>query len=165
MKQSWQQLPGLDSDALALMKSLLELDEGVSRNQPFEQELQSILFEEFILCRANLDSHLEVAGFVQVEGRNMEMLTYIWKRINMNSESEPGSEPERIPKLKYTGDQKSCSNSLKTWRWNPTRTTMSQGARTWAPAVISRTLVWIVLRISGPKVTECANMTEFLNGF
>ncbi len=24
---------------------------------------------------------------------------------------------------------------------------------------------WIVLRIPGPKVTECANMTEFLNGF
>ena len=42
---------------------------------------------------------------------------------------------------------------------------MSQGARTQAPATISRTLTWIVLRIPGPKVTECANMTEFLNGF
>ena len=112
MKQLWQRLSGLDSDALALMNSSLELDEGIGRNQPFEQELQSILFEEFILHRANLDSHLEVAGFVQVEGRNVEMLTYIWKGINMNSEPEP----ERILKLKHTGDQKLCSNSLKTWR-------------------------------------------------
>ena len=112
MKQSWQQLPGLDGDALALVNSSLEPDEGVGRNQPFEQELQSILFEEFILHRANLDSHLEVAGFVQVEGRNVEMLTYIWKGINMNSEPEP----ERILKLKHTGDQKLHSNFLKTWR-------------------------------------------------
>jgi len=59
---------------------------------------------------------LEVAGFVQVESRNMKTLTYIQKEINMNSEPEPEPEPERIPKLKYTGDQKSCSNSLKTWR-------------------------------------------------
>jgi len=36
---------------------------------------------------------------------------------------------------------------------------MSQGARTWAPAVIFCTLVQIVLRIPGLKVTE------FLNGF
>ena len=161
MKQSWQQLPGLDGDALAIVNSSLEPDEGVGRNQLFEQELQSILFEEFILHRANLDSHLEVAGFVQVEGRNVEMLTYIWKGINMNSEPEP----ERILKLKHTGDQKLCSNSLKTWRRDPTRTTTSQGARTRAPATISPTLVWIVLRISGPKVTEYTTMTEFLNGF
>ena len=161
MKQSWQQLPGLDGDALALVNSSLEPDEGVSRNQPFKQELQSIPFEEFILRRANLDSHLEVAGFVQVEGRNVETLTYIHKGINVNSEPEP----ERISKLKHTGDQKSRSNSLKTWRRDPTRTTTSQGARIRAPAVISRTLAWIVLRISRPKVIECANMTEFLNGF
>jgi len=32
----------------------------------------------------------------------------------MNSKSELELEPERIPKLKHTGDQKSCSNSLKT---------------------------------------------------
>ena len=165
MKQSWQRLPGLDGDALALVNSSLEPDEGVGRNQPFEQELQSIPFEEFILRRANLDSRLEVAGFVQVEGRNVETLTYIRKGINANSESEPGPEPERIPKLKHTGDQKSRSNSLKTWRRDPTRTTTSQGARTRAPAAISRTLARIVLRIPGPKVTECANMTEFLNGF
>jgi len=100
MKQSWQQFPGLDGDALALMNFSLELDEGVSRNQPFEQKLQSIPFEEFILCCANLDSCLEVAGFVQVESRNVETLTYIQKRINANSEPES----ERIPKLKYTGD-------------------------------------------------------------
>jgi len=68
------------------VNSLLEPDEGVGRNQPFEQELQSIPFEEFILCCANLDSHLEVAGFVQVKGRNMETLTYIRKGINVNSE-------------------------------------------------------------------------------
>ena len=42
MKQLWQQLPGLDGNALALMNYLLEPDEGISRNQPFEQELQSI---------------------------------------------------------------------------------------------------------------------------
>ena len=107
------------------MNSLLEPDEGIGRNQPFEQELQSIPFEKFILRHANLDSHLEVAGFVQVEGRNVEMLTYIWKGINANSEPEPGPEPEIIPKLKHTGDQKSHSNSLKTWRRDPTRTTMS----------------------------------------
>ena len=143
------------------MNSLLKLDEGVSRNQPFEQELQFILFEEFIFHCANLNCHLEVAGFVQVEGRNVETLTYIQKGINANSEPEP----VRIPKLKHTRDQKSCSNSLKTWRRDPTRTTMSQGARTWALAMISHTLAWIVFRIPGPKVTECANMTEFLNGF
>ena len=137
MKQLWQRLPGLDSDALALMNSLLEPNEGVGRNQPFEQELQFIPFEEFILCCANLDSHLEVARFVQVEGRNMKTLTYIQKGIKMNSEPEP----ERIPKLKHTGHQKSHSNSLKTWRWDPTRTTASQEAKTWAPAVISCTLV------------------------
>ena len=102
-----------------------------------------------------------MAGFVQVEGRNAETLTYIRKGINVNSEPEP----ERIPKLKYTGDQKSCSNSLKTWRQDPTRTTTSQGARTQAPAMISCMLAQIVLRIPEPKVTECANMTEFLNGF
>jgi len=102
-----------------------------------------------------------VAGFVQVEGKNMEMLTYIWKGINTNSKPKP----ERIPKLKHTGDQKSCSNSLKTWRRDPTRTTTSQGARIRAPAAISCMLVQIVLRISGSKVTECANMMEFLNGF
>ena len=157
MKQSWQRLPGLDGDALALVNSSLEPDEGVGRNQPFEQELQSIPFEEFILRRANLDSRLEVAGFVQVEGRNVETLTYIRKGINANSESKPGPESERIPKLKHTGDQKSRSNSLKTWRRDPTRTR--------APAAISRTLARIVLRIPGPKVIECANMTEFLNGF
>jgi len=106
-----------------------------------------------------------VAEFVQVEGRNVETLTYIWKGINANSEPEPGPEPEKIPKLKHTRDQKLYSNSLKTWRQDPTRTTMSQGARTQAPAAISRTLVWIVLKILEPKVTECANMTEFLNGF
>jgi len=39
MKQLWQRLPGLDSDALAFMNSSLEPDKGVSRNQPFEQEL------------------------------------------------------------------------------------------------------------------------------
>ena len=161
MKQSWQRLPGLDGDALALVNSSLEPDKGVCRNQLFEQELQSIPFEEFILRRANLDSCLEVAGFVQVEGRNVETLTYIHKGINMNSEPEP----ERIPRLKHTGDQKSRSNSLKTWRRDLTRTTMSQGARIRAPAVISRMLAWIVLRIPGPKITECANMTEFLNGF
>ena len=143
------------------MNSLLEPNEGVGRNQPFEQELQSIPFEEFILHRANLDSHLEMAGFVQVEGRNVETLTYIRKGINANSEPEP----VRIPKLKHTGDQKSHSNSLKKWRQDPPRTTTSQGARTWAPAAISRTLARIVLRIPGPKVIECANMTEFLNGF
>jgi len=57
-----------------------------------------------------------VAEFAQVESRNMEILTYIWKRINANSESEsePEPEPERISKLKYTRDQKSYSNSLKT---------------------------------------------------
>jgi len=60
-----------------------------------------------------------MAGFVQVESRNMETLTYIWKGINANSESEP--EPERIPKLKHTGDQKSHSNSLKIWRQDLTR--------------------------------------------
>ena len=38
-------------------------------------------------------------------------------------------------------------------------------ARTQAPAAISYMLAQIVLRIPGPKVTECANMTEFLNGF
>ena len=86
------------------MNSSLEPDKGVSRNQPFEQELQSIPFEEFILCHANLDSCLEVAGFVQVEGRNMEMLTYIRKGINANSKPEPGPEPERIPKLKHIRD-------------------------------------------------------------
>ena len=117
------------------MNSLFELDEGVGRNQPFKQELQFIPFEEFILCCANLDSHLEVAGFVQVEGRNMKMLTYIWKRIKVNS------KPERIPKLKHTRHQKSHSNSLKTWRRDPTRTTVSQEAKTWAPATISHTLV------------------------
>ena len=100
MKQSWQPLPGLDGDALALVNSSLEPDEGVSRNQPFEQELQSILFEEFILHCANLDSHLEVAGFVQVQSRNMKTLTYIQKGINVNSKPEH----ERIPKLKHTGD-------------------------------------------------------------
>ena len=147
------------------MNSSLEPDEGISRNQPFEQELQSILFKEFILYRANLDSHLEVAGFAQVEGRNVETLTYIWKGINANSEPEPRSEPERIPKLKHTGNQKLGSNSLKTWRQDLTKTTTSQGARTQAPAMISHTMVRIVLRIPGPKVTECANMTEFLNGF
>ena len=161
MKQLWQRLSGLDGDALALMNSSLELDKGIGRNQPFEQELQSILFEEFILRHANLDSHLKVAGFVQIEGRNVETLTYICKGINMNSEAEPA----RIPKLKHTGDPKLHSNSLKTWRWNSTRTTTSQKARTWAPAAISRTLAQIVLRIPGPKVTECANMMEFLNGF
>ena len=165
MKQSWQRLPGLDSDTLALVNSLLEPDEGVGRNQPFEQELQSILFEEFILRHANLDSHLEVAGFVQIEGRNVETLTYIWKGINAKSEPKPGPEPKKIPKLKHTGDQKSCSNSLKTWRRDLTRTTTSQRARTRAPALISCTLARIVLRIPGPKVIECANMTEFLNGF
>ena len=36
MKQLWQQLPGLDGNALALVNSSLELDEDVSRNQPFE---------------------------------------------------------------------------------------------------------------------------------
>jgi len=107
------------------VNSLLELDEGIGRNQLFKQELQSIPFEEFIFHHANLDFRLEVAGFVQVEGRNVETLTYIWKGINANSEPEPGPEPERIPKLKHTGDQKSYSNSLKTWRWDPTRTTTS----------------------------------------
>ena len=53
-----------------------------------------------ILCRANLDSHLEVAGFVQVQSRNMKTLIYIQKGINVNSKPEP----ERIPKLKHTGD-------------------------------------------------------------
>ena len=179
MKQLWQRLPGLDGDALALVNSSLKLDEGVSRNQLFKQELQSILFEEFILhcanldshleefilCCANLNSHLKVAEFVQVEGRNMETLTYIWKGINVNSKPEPGPEPERIPKLKHIGDQKSCSNFLKTWRQDPTRTTISQGTRTLALATISHTLAWIVLRISGSKVIEYANMTEFLNRF
>jgi len=146
---------------LALVNSLLKPDEGIGKNQPFEQELQSIPFEEFILHCANLDCHLEVAGFVQVEGRNVETLTYIQKGINTNSEPEP----VRIPKLKHTRDQKSRSNSLKTWRQDLTRTTMSQRARTQAPAMISPTLVRIVLRIPEPKVTECANMTEFLNGF
>jgi len=32
MKQLWQRLPGLDGDALALVNSSLELDEGVDRN-------------------------------------------------------------------------------------------------------------------------------------
>jgi len=108
---------------------------------------------------------LEVAGFVQVKGKNVETLTYIQKGINTNSEFEPGPKPEKIPKLKHTGDQKLCSNFLKTWRQDPTWTTMSQGARTQAPATIFHTLMWIVLRIPGPKVIECANMTEFLNGF
>ena len=106
-----------------------------------------------------------MAGFVQVEGRNVETLTYIWKGINVNSESKPGPESERIPKLKHTGDQKSHSNFMKTWRWDLTRTTMSQRARTQAPAAISCMLARIVLRISRPKVIECANVTEFLNGF
>jgi len=96
------------------VNSLLEPDEGVGRNQPFEQELQSIPFEEFIPCCTNLNSCLEIAGFVQVEGRNVETLTYIQKRININSESELELEPEKIPKLKHTVDQKSCSNFLKT---------------------------------------------------
>jgi len=104
---------------------------------------------------------LEVAGFVQVESRNVEILVYIRKGINVNFKPEP----ERIPKLKHTGNQKSHSNFLKTWRQDPTTTTVSQEARIWAPAAISHTLVQIVLKIPGPKVTECANMTEFLNGF
>ena len=66
---------------------------------------------------------MEVARFVQVEGRNMETLTYIQKEINANSEPKP----KRISKLKYTRDQKLHSNFLKTWRWDLTRTTMSQG--------------------------------------
>jgi len=39
------------------------------------------------------------------------------------------------------------------------------GARIWAPAMISHTLAWIVLKIPEPKIINCANMTEFLNGF
>jgi len=78
------------------VNSLLEPDEVVSGNQEFKQEFQFIPFEKFILCHANLNSHLEVARFVQVEGRNMETLTYIQKEINANSESK------RILKLKHT---------------------------------------------------------------
>ena len=80
MKQSWQRFPGLEDGAVSLVNSLHMLDSasGVgpslkSDQAVIEQELQSMPFEAFILCCAKLDDRLQVAGFIQDCGANVDM--------------------------------------------------------------------------------------------
>jgi len=160
MKQSWQQLLAFDGDVLGPVNSSLESGQA-GRNQQLEQELQSIPFEEFILRRTNLDSRLEVAGFVQIEGESVETLTYIRKGIHVKS------KPKRRPKLKYAREYARDQEShliRGNWRREPI-IRLNREAKTQPPAVIYRTLTRMILRIPGPTIRECTNLIDFLNGF
>ena len=194
MKQSWQRLPGLDNGTVSLANSSHTSDftGGVDRSlETIRQELRSIPFEAFLLRRAQLDSRLKVAGFVWEDGRKVETGNYIRRGISTNPKREritksmPGSRlPSRVGSGANTPSQPQATASApkqlirsksmllksqtgaKTQSWNRSLHNLSATRQeTSHAALVSRTLVRMVLNIPGYTIQHCANMTEFLRGF
>ena len=184
MKQSWQRLPGLDNGTVSLANSSHTSHSTRSADRSLatiRQELESILFEVFILHRAQLDSRLKVAGFVWEGGKKVETGGYIQKGVIINTKRGrkfkpmPGShQASQTGSGANTSSQSKKSKSMsltsqtgteaQNWKRSPQNSSGARQDKSRA-AFVSRTLVRIVLNIPGCTIQHCANMTEFLRGF
>ena len=187
MKQSWQRLPGLDNGTVSLANSSHTSDSTSNRSlKTIRQELGSIPFEAFILRRAQLDSRLKMAGFVWEDGRKVETENYIRRGIATNpkrprkSKSMPGlghasqaGSGAHISSMLFKSQTgatvqipSSSQTGAKTEDWKRLLLNLSIARQeTSHAALVSRTLVRMVLNIPGSTIQYCANMTEFLRGF
>ncbi|KAJ3560147.1 hypothetical protein NP233_g11023 [Leucocoprinus birnbaumii] len=89
LKQSWQRLPGLESDgasiALTNTSHLNNFPESREENPMLKQQLSTEPFEAVVLSRAGLAERVTEAGFVRVNGETVDTGTYIRKEIKLDT--------------------------------------------------------------------------------
>ncbi|KAJ3566485.1 hypothetical protein NP233_g6974 [Leucocoprinus birnbaumii] len=89
LKQSWQRLPGLESDGatVALTNASHSNDFSQSReeNPMLKQQLSTKPFEAVVLSRAGMEERVTEAGFVRINGETVDTGTYIRKEIKLDT--------------------------------------------------------------------------------
>lgn len=168
MKQSWQRLPGLDGGAIVLLNTSNSLGDDTQppeEMRTLEQKLKMQPFEAFILSRAGLDSRLKEAGYVNVNGENVDTLRYIRKGIEVIPNSKPLGVAPTQSQPQSRSQTRTSSRAIDEARSQTVSNKLSGPESEVHPTLVNRTLARMILRLPGVTIREFADKIEFLEGF